>query len=79
MVRSRAASMRGMCFQLQSSLDADIVLDISVTSRTERGVLLRGALLTAHAFSANSSLSLPLLATVCGMVSVVSFFILQFP
>ncbi len=40
MIQSRAASMRGMCFQLKSSLEADIVLDISVTSCMERGVLL---------------------------------------
>ncbi len=66
MVRSRAASMRGICFQLESlSLELDVVLDISVTSRTERGVLLRGALLTTHAFSANRSLSVR--TTVCGM------------
>ncbi len=35
---SRAGSMRGMCFQLESSsLELDVVLDISVTSPTARG------------------------------------------
>ncbi len=66
MVRSRAGRMRGMCFQLESSsLEADILSDISVTSRTEPGMVLRCALLTTHAFSANRSLSLR--TTVCGM------------
>ncbi len=73
--------MTGMCFQLESSsLVADILSNISVTSRTERGVVLRGTLLTAHAFSANRSLSLR--TTVCGVdASPVrgTFFILNSP
>ncbi len=82
MVWSRAGGMRSMCFQLESgsSLEADIVLDISVTSRTERGMVLRGTLLTTNAFSANRSLSLR--TTVCGMdASPVrgTFFILNSP
>ncbi len=73
--------MRGMCFQLESSsLELDVVLAISVTSRTERGVLLRGVLSTTHTFSANCSLSLR--TTVCGMDANPvrgTFFILNSP
>ncbi len=65
--------MRHMCFQLESSsLEADIISDISVTSHMERG-----ALLTAHLFFANRSLSLR--AVVCGVVSVVHSLSLNSP